>query len=106
MKKRNDNGKFINQVLVDVSGAFHVRRSQITDGTRKRPAARARHVAMLLIWRNSKMTLGGLGKVFGGRVPASVSWAIQHIYTQMHEDAELKAKVQCLQKQLGKGVIA
>lgn len=57
-----------------------------------------RMVAMYLIREKTDVSLGDIGKLFGGRNHATVMHAIEKIETAITEDAQLQAAVETIKK--------
>ena len=56
----------------------------------------ARQVVMYVLWRSEGLTLEQIGKVLGGRTPATISWGVQQIGSLINVKPKIKSVVEAL----------
>ena len=79
-------------ILDVVAGEFNLEVDDLLSRKRDRNTARARQVAMYILWLGDT-TLRAIGREIGGRSPATVSHGFQVIAEAIREDEELREKV-------------
>lgn len=72
---------------------FSVSPTEIIGRSRNKGIVKARQVAMYLLRQTKPITLEAIGKLTGGRSPATVTYAYQKIAKQLVNDWKLMKKI-------------
>lgn len=88
------------RVIRDVAIRFGVSVKQVKSRSRKREVVDARHLAMYLIRKSSKMSLKSIGEFFGSRDHTTVLHSLQSVQDQMDVDCDYNGFVIQLQDEL------
>jgi chromosomal replication initiator protein len=92
----------VNEILEATAQEFGVDFADLKGNTRRRPVARARHVAMYLAQELTGHTPGEIGKVFGDRDRTTVNHAVKQIDAAVQDDEVVRNSVNNLRRRLAR----
>ena len=92
----------VNEILEATAQEFGVDLTDLKGSTRRRPVARARHVAMYLAQELTGHTPGEIGKVFGERDRTTVNHAVKQIDAAVQDDEVVRNSVNNLRRRLAR----
>jgi chromosomal replication initiator protein len=90
----------VNEILEATAQEFGVELADLKGSSRRRPVARARHVAMYLAQELTGHTPGEIGKVFGERDRTTVNHAVKQIDGAVQDDEVVRNSVNNLRRRL------
>jgi chromosomal replication initiator protein len=90
----------VNEILEATAQEFGVELADLKGNSRRRPVARARHVAMYLAQELTGHTPGEIGKVFGERDRTTVNHAVKQIDGAVKDDEVVRNSVNNLRRRL------
>ncbi len=93
-------GPTIEQIISEVSGFYHIKRSDLLGKRRHKSIAHPRQVGMYLARHKTKHSLEEVGAHFGGRDHTTVIHAVKTISTKCKSDPELLEQVRTLESRL------
>jgi chromosomal replication initiator protein len=94
------DARSVNEILEATAQEFGVELAELKGSSRRRPVARARHVAMYLAHELTAHTPGEIGKVFGERDRTTVNHAIKQIDAAVKDDQVVRTSVHNLRRRL------
>ena len=90
----------VNEILEATAQEFGIELTDLKGSSRRRPVARARHVAMYLAQELTGHTPGEIGKVFGERDRTTVNHAVRQIDAAVKDDEVVRNSVNNLRRRL------
>jgi chromosomal replication initiator protein len=94
------DARSVNEILEATAQEFGLELSDLRGSSRRRPVARARHVAMYLAQELTGHTSGEIGKVFGERDRTTVNHAVKQIGAAVKHDELVRSSVNNLRRRL------
>jgi chromosomal replication initiator protein len=94
------DARSVNEILEATAQEFGVGLADLKGSSRRRPVARARHVAMYLAQELTGHTSGEIGKVFGERDRTTVNHAVNQIDAALEHDEVVRSSVNNLRRRL------
>jgi len=83
-----------------VARSFSLKVSDLISYKMDKETAKARQVAMYLLWMTTDYTLQQIGDALGGRTPATISHGFQRTAFRMWYDDRFREKVSSIRNQL------
>ena len=93
-------GISIDQIISEVSGFYHIKRTDLLGKRRHKSIAHPRQVGMYLARQQTKHSLEEVGAHFGGRDHTTVMHAVRTISRKCKEDQELLGQIRALEARL------
>jgi chromosomal replication initiator protein len=94
------DARSVNEILEATAQEFGIELAELKGSSRRRPVARARHVAMYLAQELTAHTPGEIGKVFGERDRTTVNHAVRQIDAAVKDDEVVRNSVNNLRRRL------
>jgi chromosomal replication initiator protein len=94
------DARSVNEILEATAQEFGIELADLKGSSRRRPVARARHVAMYLAQELTGHTPGEIGKVFGQRDRTTVNHAVRQIDAAVKDDELVRNSVNNLRRRL------
>jgi chromosomal replication initiator protein len=94
------DARSVNEILEATAQEFGVELGELKGSSRRRPVARARHVAMYLAQELTGHTPGEIGRVFGERDRTTVNHAVKQIDAAVRDDEGVRNSVNNLRRRL------
>ena len=93
-------GPTIEQIISEVSGFYHIKRSDLLGKRRHKSIAHPRQIGMYLARHKTKHSLEEVGAHFGGRDHTTVIHAVKTISAKCKDDPELLEQIRTLESRL------
>ncbi len=93
-------GPSIEQIISEVSGFFHVKRTDLLGKRRHKSVAHPRQIGMYLSRQHTSHSLEEVGAHFGGRDHTTVMHAVRTISKKCKDDNELLGQIRTLETRL------
>lgn len=93
-------GISIDQIISEVSGFYHIKRTDLLGKRRHKSIAHPRQIGMYLARQQTKHSLEEVGAHFGGRDHTTVMHAVRTISRKCKEDQELLGQIRAIESRL------
>ncbi|MFG0246967.1 MAG: chromosomal replication initiator protein DnaA [Phycisphaerales bacterium JB052] len=93
-------GISIDQIISEVSGFYHIKRTDLLGKRRHKSIAHPRQIGMYLSRQQTKHSLEEVGAHFGGRDHTTVMHAVRTISRKCKEDQELLGQIRAIEARL------
>ena len=93
-------GISIDQIISEISGFYHIKRTDLLGKRRHKSIAHPRQIGMYLARQQTKHSLEEVGAHFGGRDHTTVMHAVRTISRKCKEDQELLAQIRAIESRL------
>ena len=93
-------GISIDSIISEVSGFYHIKRTDLLGKRRHKSIAHPRQIGMYLARQQTKHSLEEVGAHFGGRDHTTVMHAVRTISRKCKEDAELLGQIRAIEARL------
>jgi chromosomal replication initiator protein len=93
-------GISIDSIISEVSGFYHIKRTDLLGKRRHKSIAHPRQIGMYLARQQTKHSLEEVGAHFGGRDHTTVMHAVRTISRKCKEDQELLSQIRAIESRL------
>ncbi len=93
-------GLSIDSIISEVSGFYHIKRTDLLGKRRHKSIAHPRQIGMYLARQQTKHSLEEVGAHFGGRDHTTVMHAVRTISRKCKEDQELLSQIRAIESRL------
>lgn len=100
---KNTSKELMEQKIInEVADYYNLLSSQLTSDSREAPIARARHVAIYLIYTTTNLPLKKIGQCFGGKDHSTIKYSVEKIEEELKTNENLVKTISKLKDKISK----